>query len=60
MEFVSPLKFDVNFSTDEICRNGRKAFCSDAIFPFEITYTLQKSGVPFNTTEAISFLMNSL
>lgn len=39
---------------------GRDADRIDDIFPFDITYTEQKSGAPFDTLPGISVVLNLL
>lgn len=40
--------------------SGCEAERMEATFPFEMTYTLQKYGAPFNTVLGISLLLNNL
>lgn len=39
---------------------GREADRIDDIFPFDITYTVQKSGAPFETFPGTSVVLNLL
>lgn len=42
----------------EIPGAGREAEREEEIFPFEMTYTVQKSGTPFVTVAGISLVLN--
>lgn len=48
------------FRNGETAGAGREADLMDEIFPFEITYTVQKSGAPFDTFPGISAVLNLL
>lgn len=39
---------------------GREADLIDDIFPLDITYTVQKSGAPFDTLPGMSVVLNLL
>ena len=50
----------ISLRSGETAGAGRDADCLSEIFPLEITYTVQKSGTPFETLPGISVALNLL
>ena len=50
----------ISLRSGETAGAGRDADCLSEIFPLEMTYTVQKSGTPFETLPGISVALNLL